>query len=330
MYPANTCYTVYTDVYKGDTNTAIILPKWVYITDRHDRYLSISESGGGPLCFVLTLRQSEPDLNSAFEAIPSESASQYTFKVGSGNSIMRYDARYRCYSANQGIYPAAVFEIITSPGNHVYLKDNYVPSLFMSDELNILGCPVPHDYINESSWFGILQAAIKNEITDVKYDIPGAKVRKLPPHVALSASVRNNSDGDANQTLTYSYEKSSVGTWNNSAGVEIGAKATFSAGIPFVTSAEFEISVSASYSHQWGGEEGERRTITSSTTVTIPPKKKARATILIRNARIDVGFTYTQQVLWSNGQTEKSKKTGIYNNIDSWHVDAVLDNWEDV
>ena len=100
--------------------------------------------------------------------------------------------------------------------------------------------------------------------------------------------------------------------------------------MPFVASAEFEISVSASYSHEWGGEEGQRQIVTSSTTVTVPPKKRARATIIVRNAQIDIGFTYTQQILWSNGQSENSVKTGIYNNVDSWHVDVTLDNWEDV
>jgi hypothetical protein len=106
---------------------------------------------------------------------------------------------------------------------------------------------------------------------------------------------------------------------------------TFKAGVLFVSSAKFEISVSASYSHEWGGEEGVKQIITLSTTVTVPPKKKACATIIVRNsAQIDVGFTYTQQIWKSNGQSEQSKKTGIYRNVDSWHIDVVLDNWEDV
>ena len=321
MYPTNTCYIVYTDVYTGDINAAIILPKWVYIKDRHGRYLAVRD---GPVYATITFRQGDPDLNCAFEAIPT--GSRYMFKARSGKCIMRYYSGW--YSSDSGTTPS--FQIITSTGNRVYLKDSYGPSLFMSDELNDKGAPVAHDYINESSQFEILQAAIKNEITDVKYDIPGGKVREAVPLIALSTSVRNDSDGDVNQTLSYAYEKWSVGTWNNTAGIEIGAKTTFKAGVPFVTSAEFEISVSASYSHEWGGEDGEKQTITSSTTVTVPPKKKARATIIVRNAQIDVGFTYTQEILWSNGQSEKFVKTGIYNNIDSWHVDVVLDNWEDV
>lgn len=118
-------------------------------------------------------------------------------------------------------------------------------------------------------------------------------VPRYATRLPLSTSVRNDSDGEANQTLTYSYEKSKVGTWNNTAGVTLGVSTTFSAGIPFVISAEFEVSVSASYSHEWGGEVGETETISSPTTVTVPPQEKAQATIIIRNAQIDVGFTRT-------------------------------------
>ena len=313
---------MYTDVYKGDTNTAIILPKWVYIKDRHGRYLSVRS---GPVYATLTFRQGEPDLNCAFEAIRTI-PQWYNLRGRNGNHIQRYYNDW--YSADSGGIPA--FNVITSTGNRVYLKDNYGPSRFMSSDLTANGAPLARDYINESSLLEILQAAIKNEITDVKYDIPGGKVREAFPVIALSTSVRNDSDGDVSQTLTYTYEKWSVGTWNNTAGIEIGAKTTFKAGVPFVTSAEFEISISASYSHEWGGEEGQRQTVTSSTTVTVPPKKKARATVIVRNAQIDIGFTYTQEILWSNGQSEKSVKTGIYNNVDSWHVDVTLDNWEDV
>ena len=120
--------------------------------------------------------------------------------------------------------------------------NDYGPSRFMSGDLWDNGSPIARDYINESSLFEILQAAVKNKITGVKYDITGGKVRQAAPLIALSTSVRNDSDGDVNQTLSYTYEKWSVGTWNNTAGIEIGAKTTFEAGVPLVTTAEFEIS----------------------------------------------------------------------------------------
>ena len=240
---------------------------------------------------------------------------------------MRYYADW--YSCDPDPETPGFFQVITSTGNHVYLKDNYAPTRFISDELDDEGAPIPHDYINESSEFEILQAAIKNEVIDVQYDIPGGKVREAPPVIALSTDVFNRSDVDVEQTLTYSYEKWTVGTWNNTAGIEIGVKSTFEAGVPFIASAEFEISVTASYSHEWGGEDGKKEIITTSTTILVPAHKKGRATVIVRNAQLDVGFTYTEKILWSDGESEEATKTGIYHNVDSWHVDVVLENLED-
>jgi len=294
----------------------------VYIRDRNGRYLSVRP---GPVYGTLTFREGDADITSAFQAVPR--GSRYSFQGSNSNYIMRY---YNGWLSCDNSETGASYQIITVTSNYAYLQDNYTgPARFPSSDLDGNGRPICYDYIKDSSRFEIVQAAIKNEIFDVNYDISGAQIREATPVIALSTSVRNDSDGDANQTLTYSYEKSKVGTWNNTAGVTLGVSTTFSAGVPFVASAEFEVSVSASYSHEWGGEEGETETISSSTTVTVPPKKKARATIIIRNAQIDVGFTYKERILWMNGQSEEKVKTGVYKNVDSWHVDVQLDNWED-
>lgn len=246
--------------------------------------------------------------------------------VDTGKFIVRYYDGW--YSSDGSGAPS--FNVIAASGSKVYLRDNYRPALFLSNDLSNKGAPLGHNYINVSSQMEIIQAAIKNDISDIEYRISDAQVREAAPIIALSTAIRNDSDGDVNQTLAYSYEKWSAGTWNNAAGIEIGASATFSAGVPFVANAEFEISISASYTHEWGGENGTRETVCSSTTVTVPPKKKARATVTVRNAKIDVDFTYTQKVLWVNGVSETMTRTGIYSNVDSWHVDVVLDNWVDV
>ncbi|KAK0434816.1 hypothetical protein EV421DRAFT_1740654 [Armillaria borealis] len=306
---------------RRDPDTTYLLPKWVYIRDRNGRYLSVRS---GPVYGTLTFRGGDADITSAFQAVPQ--GSRYSFQGSNSNYVMRYyNDWYSCDGGTGGISILS-FQVITSTGNYIYLKD---PSRFPSSDLDANGRPIAYDYIKDSSRFEIVQAAIKNEIFDVNYDISGAQIREATPVIALSTSVRNDSDGDASQTLTYSYAKSKVGTWNNTAGVTLGVSTTFSAGVPFVASAEFEVSVSTSYSHEWGGEEGETETISSSTTVIVPPKKKARATIIIRNAQIDVGFTYKERILWTNGQSEENVKSGVYKNVDSWHVDVQLDNWED-
>ncbi|KAK0239689.1 hypothetical protein EDD85DRAFT_997450 [Armillaria nabsnona] len=302
---------------RSDPDTVYLLPKWLYIRDRDGRYLSVRN---GPTYGTVTFRSGDADNSSAFQAIPD--GSRYYFQGDNSHHITRYYNGWLSCDGDVGSssLPAGSYEVITTSGNYVYLKDNFSgPARFPSSDLDQNGRPICYDYIRDSSRFEVVQAAIKNEIVNVQYDINGAAVREVAPVIALSTSVRNDSDGDASQALQYSYEKSKVGTWNNTAGVTIGTSMSFSA----------EISVSASYSHEWGGEEGITETVTSTTTVIVPPKKKARATIIVRNAQIDVGFTYTERILWANGTNEETKKTGIYENVDSWHVDVQLDNWED-
>lgn len=87
-----------------------------------------------------------------------------------------------CYYHDPGWYssddPAGApsFNIISSTGNKVYLKDNCVNSHFFSNEVRTSGVLLCHNYINESSQMEIIQAAIKNKIVDIVYDINRAKV----------------------------------------------------------------------------------------------------------------------------------------------------------
>lgn len=210
------------------------------------------------------------------------------------------------------------------------MKDNYNPTRFFSTELRSTGAPLAFDYIHDSCLVQIIQAAVKNDITDIQYDIAGGKVVEVAPIIALSTTVRNDTYNVITQTLAYSYERWKDGTWNNAAGIDIGQDICFKAGVPFVSNAEFDISVSPQSWHKWGGEEGVKETVNASVTITIPPKKKARVTIIVKNIQINVGFTYMQKVLWVNGENDVEKKNGMYQNVDSWHVDVVLDNWEDI
>lgn len=334
LISSDVAFDIYLFEHEGSADTDVILPEWIYIKNGEDKYLS--SRSDSPNDYVrLAFRSSLPSPESVFKVAKAGNA-RYIFTDNIGRHFTRYslevDKGEEWWYSSGGPHDSestCAFNVIVATDNKVYLKDNYSPALFLCTSTTFV-VPAASSYLNEASLMQIMQAAVKNEIVNVEYDTPAGKVHDVAPTIALSTSVRNDSDGEVNQTLSYAYEKWSVGTWNNSAGVEIGIKSSFSAGVPFVTNAKFEISISGSYSHEWGGENGTKQTVTSSTTVTVPPKKKAQATITILNAQIDVNFAYVQRILWSNGVSVEEKKTGVYNNVDSWHVDVVLDNWEDV
>ncbi|CCM06500.1 uncharacterized protein FIBRA_08770 [Fibroporia radiculosa] len=307
---------------EGDEPT-YLLPKWLYIRDKDGRYLSVRS---GPTYGTLTFRGGDADRDCMFQAVPKGSG-WYQFQGNNGKYWTRYYSGWlSCDDADSTYFS---FRFIHTANSSIYLTDNITPTgYYISSDLSDSGSPLYWDFIKASSRFDVVQASIKNEIYDVTYDISGAQVRQAPPIIVLSTSVRNDSDSTVTQELGFSYVKSEVGTWNNSAGITLGVSATFQAGVPFVASVEWEVSVSAAYTHEWGGSVEVQKTVSESTSVTVPPRKKAQATVIVRNAFLDVGFSYREKVVYTNGETEDLPKQGVYKNVDSYHVDVELTNWE--
>ena len=104
---------------------------------------------------------------------------------------------------------------------------------------------------------------------------------------------------------------------------------TFSAGVPFISSIDFQIHITASYSHEWGGSVGEEETISSSTQITVPAGKKGMATVIVRKQKIYVPFTCRERILYKDGSTKAKDKNGAYENVESYHVDVQVGDWDD-
>jgi len=52
-----------------------------------------------------------------------------------------------------------------------------------------------------------------------------------------------------------------------------------------------------------------------------------QATIIVRNAEIEVGFSYRRALVFANPHYRYfTTETGIYRNVDSWHVDVELED----
>lgn len=184
---------------------------------------------------------------------------------------------------------------------------------------------------SEAYQWEVIEPVLSKKITDVTYSLPGAKILAMQPLVVLSATVRNkSSSATSGETLTYSYTKSKTGTWNNTAGMQIGAKATFEAGVPFVADAKLELSISASYSHSWGGSEGEQETVSESTTIQVPPLKKAQVTVIVKRATLDVNFKYHEKIEYMNGRVVEGDHDGVYHNVDTFNVDVEVGDWEPI
>jgi hypothetical protein len=177
--------------------------------------------------------------------------------------------------------------------------------------------------INQWSLMEIGEPILKKEIINIKYDTSKAETTEATPEVALSTRVENRGTADIVQTLHFEYTKSVVGTWNNSAGVEIGVATSIKTGIPFLAEGQISMSTTTSYSHEWGGSKCEEKKVSSSTQVSVPAKTTGRAKVIVKKALISVPFSYTERRTYFNGKVEdRLVTTGLYQNVESYHVDV--------
>ena len=301
--------------------------------DINGNYISISDSRTGSL----SCDKQEPDAECVFQLVPYIYDS-YKLKGSNGGInggyMMKHIGENGVYNCSGSVAGLFVYELILAKGNQVYIHQTQTTTpAYITNRNYQIGTYrglAATPYAGSDCLFTISEPIISKEITSVVYDIPNALMADVPPLIALHTTVRNDSQtSDVQQTLGYSYTRSKVGTWNNTAGIEIGEEISFSAGVPFISSIDLAIHITASYSHEWGGSEGEEETISSSTQITVPAGKKGTAIVSIKRQEIDVPFTCKQKTVYKDGTTKYTDKNGVYNNVESYSVDVQVGDWDD-
>eukprot|EP01121_Diplochlamys_sp_Union-15-3_P005668 TRINITY_DN159_c0_g1_i1.p1 TRINITY_DN159_c0_g1~~TRINITY_DN159_c0_g1_i1.p1 ORF type:complete len:316 (-),score=68.94 TRINITY_DN159_c0_g1_i1:53-970(-) len=287
-----------------------ILPPKITLQADSNQYLTRWEANG------LKFAKSEPDQYCVFN-VNRLSKAKIALQADNKQWLTRYgDPGEEIQAHKDNIDECCKFGILFLGKNLIALKGNNGKWLSRWD----VGLSAGKDTIDQYCKFKVGEPLISKEIVDVKYNTSASKISQLSPLVALETTVSNPSSVDVNQTLTYEYEKSETGTWNNSAGIEIGVTTSFKTGVPFLAEGQVEVSTNASYSHEWGGESGITKKVSSSTSVTVPANSSCKAKVLILQANIDVPFTFKTKRTYIDGTVEKQPGKGIYNNVESFSV----------
>ena len=301
-------------------SNAIILPRFVNIIDKNGKYMSIAPSD------FLTCVKQEPDADCTFETILAYYPPAIRF-IGNNGKHISYNLGY-----TNGDFDCSgvsiywhVLEVIHVQGNQVYLHNSkFITNRPYSSTHNTLAASL---YADSDCLFTISEPIISREIIEVIYDLPKALMVDVAPIIALSTTVRNDSQtSDIQQTLTYSYTHYKVGTWNNTAGIQLGVASSFSVGTPFL-SANLELSVTTSSSREWGGSRGIEETVSSSTQITVPAGKKGTVIVIIKRKNLDVFFTCKERIRYRDGKTAINDIKGVYNNVESYNVDVQAGDW---
>lgn len=325
-------------------DSAVILPQFITLRDTGRHYMTLYPGVSGTLDSLRSIAV-EPDANCTFEVLPRGDR-WFTLKGANGKFVTQSwptnDSYFRCSGDGDGM----PFEIIHVEGNQIHLRSNgteivektaeikstiqgssaFLTSHQASNKDGVAGST----YASSETLFTVSEPIISKKIIDVHYDLPNAVIWDVPATIALQTTVRNDSDSDTlQQTLAYSYQHSKIGTWNNTAGIELGVATSIKADVPFLASGGVKVSFKGSYSHQWGGSDGAQETITSSTQIAIRPMKKGKVTVLVKNKAMNIKFSYKQKIVYKDGTTKIIDKDGVYHNLESYDVDVQVGNWEE-
>jgi hypothetical protein len=149
-------------------------------------------------------------------------------------------------------------------------------------------------------------------------------VTTIKPLTTIIATVINPLDEPITKVLTFTYMRSLEGTWSNEVGVSVGVAAEITCGIPNVADSKFTVTVSSSYSHQWGGSETESTEVSDATEVVVSPKTILSVQIFVWRAQINVNFIYDVYRMLADGTTQiEGGLRGFYTNVDCYESEAV-------
>lgn len=294
-----------------------LFPKYITIYDKNHSKKFASRNGPEEIKFTKDEIDQYCYLN-VYEQI--NGTNKIKLKLDNGNYVYTHSNQYIHSGGN-----ASVFELIKleNEGENIYaIKSSNGNFVAVYDKNGMHNLKADRNSIDRYCKFKIEEPIIKKEIINIKYDISKAVIKQTSPEIAARQNVENNSyDSNTISRIGYAYKKSETGTWNNTAGVELTVGMSFEAGVPFIASANFEVQISTSYSHEWGGSKTIEKEINGQLEVSIPPRKKGTVSIIVSKASMDVPFTYTTKTRYLNGEiVEKNNINGIYRNLESYLI----------
>ncbi|XP_071814564.1 uncharacterized protein [Apostichopus japonicus] len=137
--------------------------------------------------------------------------------------------------------------------------------------------------------------AKKYILQNVEYSLDDHKILDNQPSTIARTVVINSgtTTQKTTRTLEYSYEESY--TWNNAAGGEVEVTTEVSAKVPFFGDGKVSLSVTASYSHEWGGST--TVTKTDSVGVQVEVQRCSSKSAIITGTRYSIDVPYVARLI---------------------------------
>jgi hypothetical protein len=159
--------------------------------------------------------------------------------------------------------------------------------------------------------------------TNLEYDLQKATHVPIgPPKESDTVTAENETDGPQEMSLAVAYTVTQSTSWKHTAGLKIGAKAEFGAGIPAIASTKVEVSAEVSYSFEWNRV----NTSSKTKTMTFPVKVLAHSAVMgqvtWQENSITVPFTVKGVGKFASGGELPITFHGVYEGTASSHLNG--------
>ncbi|KAF7144136.1 hypothetical protein RHSIM_Rhsim05G0009700 [Rhododendron simsii] len=164
----------------------------------------------------------------------------------------------------------------------------------------------------------IEELVISREIYSVYFHRLAERVCNKNLIKMVTKSVPNYAQVPGTAKLKFTYKETKSTTWNTSVSMKGGVKTTITAGVPSIVDGKIEISAELTAGLQWGKTETTESQVETEDTFPVPPMRKVKVSLLVRQGTCNVPFSYTQRDTLMNGKTDTLHfDDGIYTGVNS-------------
>jgi hypothetical protein len=162
---------------------------------------------------------------------------------------------------------------------------------------------------------------------DISYDLSECKTVGETPISLKEETINNQSAASVAQQISFSHTHSDTKTWGHAVELKAGVKTSIKTGVPFLAEGQVELSLEASYTHNWGGGTEETKTDMWTVTVNTPPYSHLRAVGTVTEAEINVPYVARIRKRKSDGTEEVvDKVSGVYSGVNVSKFDVKVED----
>ncbi|XP_022155409.1 uncharacterized protein LOC111022557 [Momordica charantia] len=215
----------------------------------------------------------------------------------------------------------SLFQPVKLGNNIVALRslgnNHFCTSLSIDGKSNCLNADLENPIVETEMEFA--EAVMSSRIENIEYRMKDAKIYGERVWSMVKGDAINKTRAADTVQFTFSFEDKMKRNWTNALGVKFGVSKQFTAGVPMIGDGSITVSVVAGGEYAWGETQKEKRFMSCSSTITVPPMSKVKMNAIVKRGFCNVPFSYTKiDTLRDGTQISREYDDGVFNGIQSY------------